>query len=151
MFNKPLAKKNPLKTSTILSKLLAKIFTKASLIAPSLNKFIVSNAKVENVVKPPKNPTNIKVRICGEMPRSSKAPQISPIKNAPDTFTSKVPQGKTVSEYLYGKPEIRYLKNVPSAPPPNNNKSLIILKYFHSSNAINTSIISYVILKYGMT
>ena len=126
MFNKPLAKKNPTKTNTILSKLLARIFTNANLIAPSLNKFIDSNAKVEKVVNPPKTPIKINVRICGEILRSSKTPHMSPIKNAPDTFTSNVPHGKTVSVYLCGTPDIRYLNNVPNAPPPNSSNSFII-------------------------
>jgi len=88
-------------------------------IADVTSKLVPIMAKVEKVVNPPKIPININVRIFGEIPRSSKIPQISPIINAPEIFTSKVPQGKTVSVYLYGKPEIRYLKNVPSAPPPN--------------------------------
>ena len=115
----------PTKHKTIHAMLLIKIFVRASLISPSLNKLILSMLYVEKVVKAPSIPMKRNVLRLGETVVLSNAPHKKPIANDPSRFTVRVPQGKTLSKYRCGKPEIAYLKRALIAPPSAIYKNFI--------------------------
>lgn len=78
---------------------------------------MLSRLYVEKVVNAPRIPTKRKVFRLGDMVVLSKAPHRKPMVNDPRIFTVRVPQGKTLSKYRCGKPEMAYLKSAPIAPP----------------------------------
>ncbi len=117
----------PTKHKTIHATLLIKIFVRASLISPSLSKLMLSRLYVEKVVKAPSIPMKRNVLRLGEMVVLSNTPHKKPIANDPSKFTVNVPQGKTLSKYRCGKPEIEYLKSAPIAPPSAIYKNFIVL------------------------
>jgi len=64
-------------------------------ICPSLNKRKLSEEKVENVVKPPHNPTVKKRRRSGDIRTPfSRMPYIKPSRRHPAILTVRVPKGK---------------------------------------------------------
>ena len=71
---------------------LRKTLAKALMKLPCCSILSVSNEKVEKVVKPPRKPTNMVIRISSDMLiRSNNIKDKKPINKDPNTLTSKVP------------------------------------------------------------
>ena len=87
-----------------------------------------SAEKVENVVKPPQNPTISKAFNLGvRSPCLDKSPVISPKIRQPNIFTVKVAAGKGAFQYTRKRRLNKNLQQVPIKPPaPAINISLNI-------------------------
>ena len=76
-----------------------KIFNPAKTNWESRNKLIVSNENVENVVKPPQNPTPKKsFKFCDTNSLSSNPNIRNPSSKLPKILTNKVPNGKNTGK-----------------------------------------------------
>ncbi len=94
------AKLKPRKQANKHAPTFKNIFPAALSKCPCKIRFKVSNEKVENVVKPPKSPTNIANRTSSEtLTRSIKVYERKPINNEPITFINKVPYGNELPNH----------------------------------------------------
>ena len=85
----------------------------------------MSAEKDEKVVKPPKNPTVIKIFHESKFERPIKNAKKIPIKKLPKIFTVKVPRGKSPG-FPAKKVVVKYLQTAPN-PPPKKTKNIFVI------------------------
>ena len=81
--------------------LLAKILSKANLYSPVRMSTMVSRAKDENVVKPPKKPVKRNALAFKDILNVSARLKAKPIKKEPRTLTERIPKGKEKSNVFW--------------------------------------------------
>lgn len=85
---------------------------------PAFSNFMFSNAKEENVVKPPKNPINNKnLILSSNSPFKENKPNRKPISSEPIIFTVNVPDGNDDVFLEAIKSATMKRKTLPTAPP----------------------------------
>lgn len=107
--------------------MLIKILIIAIVLLPVLKSSTVSKLKVENVLKPPQNPTNTSnliVGLTGILVLNKNS--VSAIIKQLMVFDKNVAKGKFVLKFVCTNIPIAYLNTLPTPPPKNTNSKLFM-------------------------